>query len=58
VPERQLDAGDRPQATCVTGLGELHRAVEAITIGHGERLVAESAGGYDKLVGSRGAFEE
>jgi hypothetical protein len=56
--QRQLGAGDRPDAERLGRLGELERAADGVVVGERERLVAEVRGARGELVGQRGAVEE
>ena len=56
--ERDLGAGDRPDAERLRRVGELERAVDAVVVGERERLVAELGGARGELLGLRGAVEE
>jgi hypothetical protein len=58
VGEGQLGARDRldPEALC--GLGELHRAPEAVVVGERERGMAVHGGARDQLLGRGGAVQE
>ena len=41
VADRDLGAGDRPDAEVLRGVRELERAVDAVMVGERQRLVAE-----------------
>jgi hypothetical protein len=56
--QRQLGAGDRPDAERLGGVGELEGAADGVVVGERERLVAEVGGPRGELVGQRGAVEE
>ena len=58
VVEGQLGAVDRPQPDRAGGVGELHRAVDAVVVGQRERAVAQLERGGGELLGQRGAVEE
>ena len=54
----QLGAGDRAQAEALGGVGELHRAPDAVVVGQRQRRVAERRRGARQLERGRGAVEE
>ena len=56
--QRQLGAGDRPDAERLGCMGELERAADGVVVGERKRLVAEVGGAGGELVGQRGAVEE
>ena len=56
--EAHLRAGDRAHAERLRRLGELERAVDAVVVGEGERLVAELRRPGGQLFRLRGAVEE
>jgi hypothetical protein len=56
--ERHLRAGDRADAERLRRVRELERAVDAVVVGDGERLVAELRRAQCKLLGERRAVEE
>ena len=58
VVERDLGAGDRPDAERLRGLGELHGAVQAVVVGERQRLVALLRGGAGQLDRVRRAVEK
>ena len=58
VVEVDLRAVDRPQAERGRGLGELHRARDAVVVGERHRAVAELGRGGGEFVGQRGAVQE
>ncbi len=58
IPERDLRAGDRPDAERLRSVRELERAVDAVVVGERERLVAELGRANRELLGQRGAVEE
>ena len=51
VGERQFGAGNRLETVLFRRLGELHRAVESVMIGDGERAIAQLFGAKNQLVG-------
>ena len=53
-----LGAGDRADADELGRVGELERAVDAVVVGEGERLVAELRRPQRQLLGVRRAVEE
>jgi len=58
VRQRDLGAGDRPDAERLCRVRELQRAVDAVVIGQRERLVAELGRSCRQLLRQRGAVEE
>src|SRR5437899_3842676 len=58
VEQRQLRTGDRLEAERLRLLGERHRAVDAVVVGEGERLVSQVRGRERQLLGERGAVEK
>lgn len=58
VGERDLCASDGAEAPGAGALGELHRAVQAVVVGEGQRLVAQLQRSQDDLFDVGGAFEE
>ena len=58
VLDRQLGARDRLDPQPLAGLGELHRAPEAVVVGERDRLIAVNRRGGDHFLGRRGAVEE
>jgi hypothetical protein len=58
VLERHLRPVDRPQAEPGGGLGELHRARQAVVVGEREGVVAELRRRGRQLVGERCPVEE
>jgi hypothetical protein len=49
VPERDLGAGDRPDAERLRRVRELERSVDTVVVGERERLVAERGGARSEL---------
>jgi hypothetical protein len=58
VREGQLDARDRPDVDRGAGLGEGHRAVQAVVIRDRQRVIAQLGRAQRQLLGQRGALEE
>ena len=58
VGERDLGAGDRPDAEVLRRVRELERPVDAVVVGERERLVAELGRARGELLRLRGAVEE
>jgi hypothetical protein len=57
-PHRELRSRNRPDAEALAGVGELHRAPDAVVVGEGEGGITLSGGGGGQLHRSRGAVEE
>ena len=56
--ERDLRARDRPDAERLRRVRELERAVDAVVVGEGERLVAELGRARRELLRLRRSVEE
>ena len=51
VFQRHLGAGDRADAEVLGRVGELERAVDAVVVGEGERVVPQLGGARGELLG-------
>jgi hypothetical protein len=56
--ERHVGADDRPHAGTPRGLKEARRAVDAVSIGERQRVVAAGGGALDQIFGKRCAMEK